>query len=370
MRVVVTGASGNIGTALLRLLGGDTAQEPGAPEWAVTGIARRRPDIHREPYGRATWIRCDLGVPGADRSLVKVFDGADAVVHLAWAVQPSRDEAAAYRTDVAGSEAVLAAARAAGVPRLVALSSVAAYGLAPRTERVSEDWPRLGMPSAYGRHKRAFEELLDGLERDAPSMTVTRLRPAAVLQRDAGAELIRWTLGPLAPARLIGSRLLPVPLWPGIRLQCVHADDVAEAIRLSLLSDRGGAFNLAAEPVLDGHALASLLGGFRVPVPLRVLSALAWAGWRTGLQPLHPSWLAVADQVPMVDSSRAASALGWRPRHDGTATFRSLVEGIRRPTDAGSAPLSDRALAAVRPGRPQSQSQHPTDPTATRPEAR
>src|SRR3954449_12054007 len=79
MRVVVIGATGNVGTALLRTL----ADEPQVRE--VVGVARRRPDwsVPKTTWATADVTRDDLG---------GLLQGADAVVHLAWLIQPSRDE--------------------------------------------------------------------------------------------------------------------------------------------------------------------------------------------------------------------------------------------------------------------------------------
>jgi uncharacterized protein YbjT (DUF2867 family) len=90
MRVVVTGATGNVGTSVLRALTAD----PGVDE--VIAPARRAPD--RDLEG-AQFISADV----ATDDLAAVFAGADAVVHLAWLIQPGRNEALTRRVNVSGS---------------------------------------------------------------------------------------------------------------------------------------------------------------------------------------------------------------------------------------------------------------------------
>jgi nucleoside-diphosphate-sugar epimerase len=346
MTVVVTGASGSMGTALLRRLGGD-----------VVGVARRLPDETAEPYTRARWVRCDVGAPSADALLRDVFAGAEAVVHLAWAIQPDRADRPMRRTNLDGTARVLRAVADAGVPHVVCASSIAAYAPGPRERRVGEAWPVTGVPgSAYSRQKAELESMLDAFTAEHPSVAVARIRPTAVVQPGSAAQLGRWTLGPLLPARLLGRRWLPVPLWPGLRVQAVHAADVASAI--TALLDRGlaGAFNLAADPVLDARQLARIFGGHLLPVPLPVLRALTGVSWRTGLIPIHPGWLRLADQVPLVDTRRAREQLDWRPEHDTRDTLEQLVAGLVRGESTPSGPLAGGS-GRLGLGRPTHQSQ-------------
>lgn len=329
MKVAITGASGNVGTALLRA----------APEWDVVAVARRIPPEQR-PYDRATWIACDVGDPGAGTVLTAAFDGADAVVHLAWAIQPTRHDPAMSRTNRAGTAAVLRAAARAEVPHVVWASSIAAYSPADRWDPVTEEHPTGGVPgSAYSADKAAVESLLD----EFPDIRLARVRPCAICQREAGAELARWALSPLVPRGLLGRRLLPVPLWPGLRLQAIHADDVADALRRTVNLGATGAFNLAADPVLQTTDLADVLGGMEVKLPRAVLSTLTAAAWRVGLQPMHPGWLRLADQVPLIDSTRARSELDWEPRWDARSALAELVRGMRAGTGTASAPLEGLA---------------------------
>ncbi|MEU4744819.1 NAD(P)H-binding protein, partial [Actinosynnema sp. NPDC023658] len=82
MKVVITGASGNVGTGVLRALAADGDHE-------VVGICRRPPP-RVPPFGRVTWHACDLGADTAPDALDEAVRGADAVVHTAWMFQPLR----------------------------------------------------------------------------------------------------------------------------------------------------------------------------------------------------------------------------------------------------------------------------------------
>jgi nucleoside-diphosphate-sugar epimerase len=319
MKVVVTGASGNVGTALLAALD---------PSVDVVGVARRVP-----PSGRARWTPVDIGMPGAEEILVETMRGADAVVHLAWLVQPSRDEKALYRTNVAGSDRVFTAAVRAGVPHLVHMSSVGAYSPGDKVRRVDEQWPVDGVrTSSYSRHKSAVEHLLDVVERDNPALVVTRLRPGLILQRSAATEIKHYFLGPLVPTmllRLAFARRLPVlPLPRRMVLQFVHASDVAEAISRVLTTRPPGAFNVVAEPVIGPRELADLVGARHIPIPAAVLRFFAAATWALHAQPTAPGWIDLALSAPLLSADRARSELGWEPSVDARDAVRELLAGF------------------------------------------
>src|SRR5262249_48751939 len=116
VRVVVTGASGNIGTALLRWLVDHPAVGP------VAVIARHLPSRPAsQEHARTSWHAVDLGDPDAVDRLTEVFAGAQAVVHLAWRITADHDREQQKRTNRQGSAAVLAAVRRAGVGHLTFL---------------------------------------------------------------------------------------------------------------------------------------------------------------------------------------------------------------------------------------------------------
>src|SRR3954471_7113397 len=155
MRIVVVGATGNVGTSVLRALADRADVE-------VVAVARRLPDARgRSAFRVADWVSADI----ARDDLVSIFRGADVVVHLAWLIQPSRDVAMLERVNVGGSQRLFSAVVDAGVPPLVHASAVGACSAHPDNERVTEDWPTGGISSSYySTQKARVESLLDRLE--------------------------------------------------------------------------------------------------------------------------------------------------------------------------------------------------------------
>jgi len=219
MRVVVTGATGNVGTSVVSAL----AADPNVTE--IVGLARRAPDWDAP---KTEFRAVDI----TRAPLADLFEGADAVVHLAWLIQPSRDATTLEAVNVHGSRLVFEAAAAAGVSALVHASSVGAYGPGPASgERVDESWPTDGIPSSfYARHKAQAERALDAIEAAAPDLRVVRLRPGLIFKREAASEIRRLFAGPLLPSALANPRLIPVlPLPRGLRVQAVHgAEEIKE----------------------------------------------------------------------------------------------------------------------------------------------
>ena len=149
MRVVVIGATGNIGTSVLAALEAD-------PQVSSIVAVARRPAEGAGP--KVSWRERDIVRDDLDRDL----EGADAVICLAWLIQPSRDLERLRATNVDGSRRVFEAAGRAGVPALLYSSSVGAYSPGPKDREVDESWPTEGIQSSfYSRHKAEVERLLD-----------------------------------------------------------------------------------------------------------------------------------------------------------------------------------------------------------------
>jgi nucleoside-diphosphate-sugar epimerase len=283
--------------------------------------------------------------------LEPIVAGADAVVHLAWLIQPSRDLPRLRAVNVDGSRRVFEAAAAGGAGALVHASSIGVYSPGPKDRRVDESWPRDGIPSSfYSRHKAEAEHILDGVERDAPGLRVVRLRPGLIFKREAAQEIRRYFIGPLLPSPLLRRSLLPViPAIPRLALQAVHAGDVAEAYRLAATEPYArGAYNIAAEPVLDVPRLARLTGARPVAVPAGLVRAVAGATWRLRLQPTPPGWLDMGLAGPLMDTTRAREQLGWTPRRGADEALVELMEGMRDAAGGATPPLDPGAGGPLR----------------------
>ncbi len=331
MRIVITGASGNAGTALLQALAASGQHQ-------LVGVSRRQPP-EVAPYSAAEWACVDIAEPDATSRLAAVFAGADAVVHLAWLIRPSHDREALRRTNQDGTAAVVDAAIQAGVPHLVHQSSIGAYAAASG-QTVDETWPTTGIPTlSYSVDKAAAERIVDRAE---GHMVVTRVRPALIFQDVAASEVARYFLGPLVPNWLVRRPVLRFAPFPdALAFQLVHADDLAAALQLIVESQAGGGFNVAADPVIDRTAFREIFGGVGPPLPPPILRAIAAATWRARLQPTEPGWLDLAATVPRLDTTRIRS-LGWSPSRDARDVLGRFIDAISR--SAGhSGPLLHRS---------------------------
>jgi UDP-glucose 4-epimerase len=167
-----------------------------------------------------------------------------------------------------------------------------------------------------------------------------RLRPALIFKRESAEEQRRLFAGPFVPSSLVRRGLIPVvPDMPRLRFQAVHSYDIGEAYRLAAVGDAEGAFNVAAEPVVDPDVLARLLHARKVPVPEGVLRGAASLTWKLRLQPSPPGWIDLALQTPLLDSRRARDELGWSPRFTAVEALEDMLRGMRERAGAETPPL-------------------------------
>ena len=338
MRIVVIGATGNVGTSVLRALSNEDRVE------SILGVARRRPGLRMD---KVEWATADI----SKDDLVPLVRGADAVILLAWLIQPSRDLNKLWMVNVEGSMRAARAVAEAEVPTLLYASSVGAYSPGPKDRRVDESWPTGGTPTSYyAREKAEVERRLDRFEVDHPQMRVVRMRQALTFKSDAAEGQRRLFAGPLFPGFLARRELVNlVPSIQGLRAQVVHSHDVGEAYRLALLNEEArGAYNLATEPVVDPQELGRVFGALPVPVPVGLARASAGLSWALRLQPVPTGWLDLALNIPVMDVTRARTELGWVPRHDAGETLLDELKGLREGAGMDTPPLSPKTSGPFR----------------------
>ena len=329
LTVAVTGPTGAVGKSVIKALERDDRVG------AILGMARR-PFEPAFLGWRKTSYRCGDVL---DRDAVDgLVTGADAVIHLAYAIVGSRSESA--RVNVTGSRNVFESAVAADRPsRLVFMSSVAAYGYhADNPVPLTEDIPARGSPEHYySAHKAACEALLAAVTAGS-GMDVYVLRPCIVAGPDSVSmisnlepgQFLDWLPAAVRQvvAQLPGFRLV-VP-DPGMPVQLVHHDDVADAVCVTATgAGPPGTYNLAAEGEITVTDLVRAVGGYAVPVPhalavaaSRLVSALPWV-------PAEAEWVHAARQPMLMDTTRARRDLGWTPRYTARQALTAMSDAVR-----------------------------------------
>ncbi|TQL68018.1 nucleoside-diphosphate-sugar epimerase [Nocardioides albertanoniae] len=326
MKVVVIGASGNLGSAAIRALTADGAAR-------VVGVARRAPSGPRSSvHGSVEWHEADVSTV----DLAPIVEGADAVVHLAWKFQPTHRPEETWATNAVGTRRVLDAVARAGVPALVCASSVAAYSPVDHDDPVDETWATDGASAAaYCREKAYVERALDAFACHHPEVRLVRVRPAFVFQRSAASEQRRIFGGPLLRPAFADRRRIPmVPVPAGMRFQAVHAGDVGRALAAAATTEVAGAYNLAGPGIIRREEVGELLGARTVEVPPGLVRHGLDAAWNARIAPVPGSLLEAVMQLPLMSTARAGLELDWRPRHTAMEALEAVVSGI--PEKAGS----------------------------------
>jgi nucleoside-diphosphate-sugar epimerase len=333
LTVAVTGPTGTFGFGLMPLL----ESEPRVGR--VVGIARRPFDPLEHGWGKMEYRRGDVRDPDA---LGQAFEGADAVVHLAFMITGTASAQAIRAINIEGTLNAFRGAREVGASRFVYASSVAAYGFHPDNPvGMTEEWPT--RPAArlfYAREKAELEQLLQDEASVSAAPALYLLRPPIVLGPHAvGAK--DALPGPLARA---GSTLLglvnrlPIPLpvlAADIRVQLIHEEDVGSALLKCVLGEGPpGAYNIAGDGELSGPDIARELGFSPIPVPGRVVQSAARVASSLPRPPLAPpatEWVEALSHPAIMDTTKARQELGWRPRYTALEALRETVRA--RDTD-------------------------------------
>lgn len=304
MRVVLTGASGDFGTAILRRLVTET--------WVDSIVAVSRSPL-RVSDPRIETVALDL----ASDPVEPVVTGADVVIHCAFVVEEPRDKAAARRVNVDGSARVLRAADAAGVGVCVMTSSVNAYGPRGGPEVVDESAPIGAGPEHYYLHHKALveEDIRRWRATSDGRMAVPVLRPTYIVGPDMDNDGLRS----------MRARLVACPTPRRSYYQFLHQDDLADAY-VRVIRDRvDGEFNLGAEDAVTVAQLCHWNRALCVPLPLGLAGRLADLGYRLRLLPYSSHWVTPGE--PVTTSRRLRDATGWSPDRTSAEAARLMLAG-------------------------------------------
>jgi dihydroflavonol-4-reductase len=320
MRAFVTGGTGFIGSRVVKRLrdrGDDVVVLARSPDKA-SGLD-------------AEVVQGDLGDADAIRRGV---EGCQAVFHIAADYRvgmPKSKREEMYDANVRGTERVLDAAAAAGVERIVYVSTVNAFGNT-NGRTVDESYSRDegdGFVSYYDETKYAAHKL--AADRAAQGAPVVIVQPGLVY--GPGDHAI---VGELIDQASRGK--MPAKAFPELGYNAVFVDDVADGIVLAHDKGRvGESYVLGGEITTQGKLIdkAAEIGGEKPPrmtVPPVMLKAMIpigrFVGPAMGLPPNFREMISAAHNVTyLARDDKAREELGYRPR--------DLETGLRETITAG-----------------------------------
>jgi UDP-glucose 4-epimerase len=331
MRYVITGGSGYIGSRLVDLL----SLREDTEKIVICDLA---PPRGYRP--KTEFERVDVRDRAAVRALLERAR-PDALVHLAFILNPSHDEHFMYDVDVNGTHNVLEAAAAADTRQVLVTSSSTAYGAFPDNPvPLTEDDPVRGVSAfPYARDKTESDRLCQLWAAKYPERVMTIVRPCIVFGPNVDNYLVRlWTKQPFAAdAGTLDNEI-----------QFVHEDDVVEAISALLLGGHAGAFNVAGDGRLTMRECAELIGSPIRRMPLRAYRGLARMMWGARLSEVPPGQIEFALYPWIVSNEKLKQTTGWSPRHTSRETFEMTMRahGKLPPADAPAGERSAATLAA------------------------
>jgi len=305
--VAVTGAAGPLGRLLVsRLLGSGQHKR-------VVAI-----DAERDSIPGATWRVADVRDPGLGAGLA----GVDVLVHLATDRDPDAAPAQRRALNVGGTDVLLTAAAAAGVRRVVLLTSAMVYGAGPDNPvPLPEDAPpRAEADLTLVGDWVEMERLATCFAPAHPSTSVIRVRPASLVGAVTDGVLPRLFEAP---------RLLVIkgttPHW-----QFCHSDDLLVALEWAAQGRVGDVVTVGSDGWLGQPDVERLSGMRSIVVPQAVAHATAERLHRVGVLPAPASELRYLAH-PWVIGSQRLRAAGWTPEWSNEDALLAHLETSGEP---------------------------------------
>jgi len=328
VRYLVTGGSGYIGSRLIEILAARDDTE------GIVNLDVRPPT---RPQPKATFVRGDVRDMSGMRELCE-RNAPDALLHLAFILDPIRDEARMYDIDVNGTQAVLQAAAEAGTPQVLVTSSATAYGAFPDNPvPIAEDWPVRGQPNfAYARHKAEVDRLCQLWGLELPDRIMAIVRPSIVFGPTVDNFISRsWK----------NSSFFPVLDGVDTEYQLVHEDDVVSAIIGLLEAKAGGAFNVGGDGTLTWRESAEMVGVRTRVMSMRATRRIYAAAWALHAPRIEspPGNLDFIRYPWIVSNEKLKSEIGWEPSADTREVFVETMHAqglIATPPSRAVAPAA------------------------------
>ena len=318
MRYLITGGSGYIGGRLI-----DELSQRDETELVVIVDV----NAPKRQWPKTQFVKGDVRDRKSIQGLLESHK-VDALVHLAFILNPIRDEAMMYDVDVNGTQMVLQAAADAGTQQVLVTSSATAYGAFPDNPKpIAEDWPVRGAPDfSYAKDKADADRICQLWALQHPDRVMTIVRPCIVMGPSVDNYLVR---------AFVNNPFVPILDGVDEEFQLVHEDDVVSALFALLDGKKEGAFNLAGDGLLTWRGAAELIGKKTREVSLRNMKRFNGALWRLRV----PRTEAPAGNLDfirypwVVSTEKLKSETDWQPKFDTLETLKVTMraQGVLAP---------------------------------------
>ncbi|HDN50858.1 MAG TPA: SDR family oxidoreductase [Thermoplasmatales archaeon] len=309
MKVAITGAAGYIGRKVVERLDENDACEK------ILGISRRE-FTHR--FKKLDYHPMDVRSPRL-KELFREY-GIDAVIHLAFVVNPIHNEQEMHSIDIEGTKNVLDAAAYAGVKRIIVTSSTMVYGAWPdNPPLLTEESPRRGHRKYYyNRDKVSIEKMCEKFRDEHPDISLVILRPCLVLGPTVNhfySHLLNWPVLPLVDGK-------------NPPLQFVHEDDVAKAYELFLLNSAEGTYNIVGKETITWKEIIERAGKRAVRIPGFVLRPLLGMLWKLHLTEFPPEILDFITYPWVASGEKAEKEEGFSPQYSTEEVLEDVLKNM------------------------------------------
>ena len=316
MRVAITGCSGYLAGQLIPHLLADEAVTE------VIGLDVLAPRL--QPPGMS-FLRRDVRDETLADSLLDL--DIDVMAHLAFILNPTKDEDFMRSINVDGTRNILAACERSGIRRVLVTSSASAYGAREvNTPLLNEDTalpPPAEIGFSYARHKIEQEQVCDEFK---DSIEIVRARPVAVL----GPNTDNFIQKMLTQPSLVTLRDF------NPEMQFVHERDLGYALYCLLKNGERGVYNIAAPDTIRIHDIAEVIGRPLKRYSTKMLMRVTAMLWKIGRAAVPPEYLPYIQYPWTVDTAKAEKA-GFRARFSSVDVLRQLnartSDLVRSPAD-------------------------------------
>jgi UDP-glucose 4-epimerase len=317
-RVAITGASGYIGSRLVRRLESEDSVE------YILAIDVVQPST---PFGTKTvFVRHDVTQPFPD---LLAKHGIDTVVHTAYLLRPSHDRNFARRVNVEGTRHLLDACEAAGSRKLIYPSSTSVYGAYPdNPPLLTEDMPvRPVKDFQYSEDKVAAETLINRYAAQHPDFVATILRSPPIMGTNADNFIARAFSKPFLVK--VGNADPP--------MQFIHEDDFLGVLVDAITNDMprtyaAGTYNVAGNCTISWTEMCTMLGRRVITIPPTLLYPLTDLAWQLRLNRDSPACGLHFIRYPWVaDTDKIKRELGIEFRYTSKEAWQAFAASASKP---------------------------------------